>query len=239
VVNLSNPADGDGESTTWYASFRAFTSGYLSKRFNKRYCLNPEASLLLHTGNMTVPRQVTAVAKESGTTVVNLPFNTLLLVYSDEKRVPNSRVEVRGLQVWPVAEALCMVGPQFFTSHSTEAEIALAMVRDSSELLTTLLASEGMPTAAARLAGALRFAQRSDDADTIIGSFARAVVTLRPNNPFELVSPSLMPSRERSPYVLRLRSMWAAWREEVISIFPAASRLEVPLAKFVGEEMTQ
>ncbi|HEY3599280.1 MAG TPA: Fic family protein [Paraburkholderia sp.] len=231
----SNPAEGDGESTIWYASFWAFISGYLSKRFNKRYCLNPEASLLLHTGNTTVPRQVTAVAKESGTTVLNLPFNTSLLVYSDEQRVPKSRVEVRGLQVWPVAEALCMVRPQFFTNHPREAEIALAMVRDSSELLTTLLAGDGQPTAAARLAGALQFMQRPDDAERIVASFAQAGITLRPNSPFELDAPSLMPGRERSPYVLRLRSMWAAWREIVIDAFPDVPGIQIDVATYLDQ----
>ncbi len=215
-----NPADGDGDSTVWYASFWAFVSGYLGKRFGKRYCLNPEASLLLHTGNTTVPPQVTVVTKESGTTILKLPFGTSLLVYRDEKRVPKSRTEARGLQVWPVAEALCLVGPRFFASHPREAEIALAMVRDASELLTTLLAGKGLPTAAARLAGAMQFAQRDDDAQRIVKTFAQAGHSLKPNNPFELPEPSLRPGRERSPYVLRLRSMWAGWREEVVKRFP-------------------
>ncbi|MCX8521075.1 MAG: cell filamentation protein Fic, partial [Rhodoferax sp.] len=46
----ANPLDKAGDSTVWYASFWAFVSGYLAKRFGKRYCLNPETSLLLHTG---------------------------------------------------------------------------------------------------------------------------------------------------------------------------------------------
>ncbi len=35
----SNPKDGEGDSTAWYASFWSFLSGYLGKRFGKRYCL--------------------------------------------------------------------------------------------------------------------------------------------------------------------------------------------------------
>lgn len=45
----SNPKAGEGDSTIWYASFWPFLSGYLGKRFGKRYCLNVEASILLHT----------------------------------------------------------------------------------------------------------------------------------------------------------------------------------------------
>jgi hypothetical protein len=108
----SNPADREGESTIWYATYWAFIARYLSKRFDKRYCLNPEASLLLHTGNTTIPAQVVAVVKDGSSYSLKLPANTSMFVYPDEKRVPKSRVEVRGLQVWPVAEALCVVQPK-------------------------------------------------------------------------------------------------------------------------------
>lgn len=217
-----NPRDGAGDTTSWYATFWAFVSGYLGKRFGKRYCLNAEASLMLHTGNTTVPRQVTCVTVESGASTVNLPFNTSLLVYPEPRNVPRSREEVRGLQVWPVAEALCMTGPQFFVNNPREAEIALAMIRNASELLTTLLAGDMMVTSAARLAGAFQFMKRPDDADRIVKAFAQVKVNLKPVNPFKLPEPTLEPSRDRSPYVLRLRSMWAGWRQDVIDAFPPA-----------------
>lgn len=217
-----NPRDGAGYTTSWYATYWAFVSGYLSKRFGKRYCLNPEASLMLHTGSTTVPRQVTCVTSESGTSKVDLPFSTSLLIYPQPKNVPTSRVDVRGLQVWPVTEALCMTGPQFFVNTPREAEIALAMVRNASELLTTLLAGDMMVTAAARLAGAFQFIKRPDDADRIVKAFAQVRIKLKPVNPFKLAEPTLEPTRDRSPYVLRLRSMWAGWRQDVINAFPPA-----------------
>ena len=217
-----NPRDLPGDTTAWYASYWSFLSGYLIKRFGNRYCLNPEASLLLHTGSTTVPRQITVVAKDSGGQVVKLPFETSVLVYPDEKRVPKSRVDVRGLQAWPVSEALCLVGKQFFTSHPREAEIALAMVRDPSELLSMLLADNGMQAAASRLAGALEFVGRRDEAVALISTMKSAGVYVQAKNPFELEQPTLVPSRERSPYILRLRSMWGSWRQTVIDNFPAA-----------------
>ncbi|MES2950468.1 MAG: Fic family protein [Pseudomonadota bacterium] len=230
-----NPKDLPGDTTAWYASYWSFLSGYLTKRFGKRYCLNPEASLLLHTGNTTVPRQITVVTKQGGTQVVKLPFDTSVLVYQDEKRVPKSRIEVRGLQAWPVAEALCLVGPQFFTNHPRDAEIALAMVRDPSELLTTLLAGDGMPTAASRLAGAMAFVGRSQDAATIVTTMRSASIYTQAKNPFELDQPTLTPSRERSPYVLRLRSMWKEWRQTVVDHFPAAPGLVPDIDLYVHQ----
>lgn len=230
-----NPHDGAGDTTSWYATFWAFVSGYLGKRFGKRYCLNAEASLMLHTGNTTVPRQVTCVSVESGASTVNLPFNTSLLVYPDPKKVPRSRVEVRGLQVWPVTEALCMTGPQFFANNHREAEIALAMVRNASELLTTLLAGDMMVTSAARLAGAFQFMKRPDDADRIVKAFAQVRVNLKPVNPFKLPEPTLQPTRDRSPYVLRLRSMWAGWRQDVIDAFPKAPGLQGKAEEYLAQ----
>jgi hypothetical protein len=231
----SSPADGDGESTIWYATYWAFIARYLSKRFNKRYCLNPEASLLLHTGNTTIPGQVIAVAKDGGSTVLKLPSNTSLAVYPDENRVPNSRVEIRGLQVWPVAEALCMIGPQFFVNNAAEAEIALSLVRSATEVLTTLLADGGKQAPAARLAGAFEFMQRPLEAKRILDSFAAAGLPIKPVNPFEKEEPSLTPSRQRSPYVLRLQSMWARWREAVIEEFPEPPRIGQDAAAYLAE----
>lgn len=216
----SNPGDGDGESTSWYATYWAFISRYLGKRFAKRYCLNPEASLLLHTGNTTIPAQVVAVVKEGSSYYLNLPASKSVFVYGDENRVPKSRVGVRGLQVWPVAEALCLVGPQFFVNNASDAEIALMLVRNASEVLTTLLADDGKSAAAARLAGAFTFMNRPEETKRIVDSFAAAGRPIKPVNPFERQEPSLTPSRQRSPYVLRLRSMWARWRDAVIAAFP-------------------
>jgi hypothetical protein len=74
----SNPKDAQGDSTSWYASFWAFLSGYLRKRFGKRYCLNAEASLLLQTGGTVIPPQVTAVTQAVGETPCwALPFSHL------------------------------------------------------------------------------------------------------------------------------------------------------------------
>jgi len=232
---VGDPSARDGDSTAWYAAFWAFVSGYLGKRFGKRYCLNPEASLLLGTGSTTVPRTVVAVTLDGGTSVLSLPINTSLTMYPDQKRVPKSRTDERGLQIWPVAEALCRVQPQFFIAHPREAEIALALIRDPSELLVTLLSGDGMQAAAARLAGALQFARRPDEADRIVKAFDQAGYTIKPVNPFTQPEPTLIPSRERSPYVLRLRSMWASWRQTVIDNFPTPPGLGADAAGYLAQ----
>jgi Fic family protein len=79
-----------------------------------------------------------------------------------------------------------------------------------------------LPTAAARLAGALTFANRKDDGERIIKALSKAGHAITPKNPFELPEPTISQSREKSPYILRIRSMWATWREDVIQNFPKA-----------------
>ena len=54
---------------------------------------------------------------------------------------------MRGLQVWPVAESLCLAGPSLFINNPREAEIALATIRNATELLPKLLAGNKMVTA--------------------------------------------------------------------------------------------
>jgi len=218
----SNPSENIGDSTAWYANYWAFLSGYLNKRFSKRYCLNAEASLLLHTASTIVPKQITIISKNGGTSIVKLPFDTSLVIYQDENWGPKTRTEIRGLQTLSISEALCRVGPQFFINYPMEAQIALAMIRDPADLLTTLLRDNCLPTAASRLAGALSFTNRDEDAQRIVKALAKAGHSITSKNPFELSEPSISQSREKSPYVLRIRSMWAKWREDVIENFPKA-----------------
>lgn len=231
----SNPKDGQGDSTSWYASFWSFLSGYLDKRFGKRYCLNAEASVLLHTHCTIIPRQITVITKEGGTSTLKLPHDTSVLIYTDEKNVPSNRIEVNGLQVIPLPEVLCRLGPQFFKYNPREAEIALNLVRDPGDLLTILLAGEGLPSAAGRLAGALRFMGRNTDAERVIETMRRAKHIVRESNPFEISSPTLGNSRERSPYAMRIQSMWAGWRDDVLSVFPSAPGMPKQIESYLSE----
>ena len=231
----SNPRDNQGDSTSWYASFWAFLSGYMDKRFGKRYCLNTEASALLHTHCTVVPRQIAVIAKEGGTSTLSLPHDTSVLIYTDEKNVPRNRIEVNGLQLIPLPEVLCRLGPQFFKNNPREAEIALSLIRDPGDLLTILLAGDGMPAPAGRLAGALRFMGRGSDADRIVETMKRAKHNVRESNPFEIPTPTLGNSRERSPYAMRIQSMWAGWRDDVLSAFPSAPGLPKSPEPYLAE----
>jgi len=93
----ANPRDYEGDSTAWYANFWSFLSGYLTRRFKKRYCLNADASLILHTRSTRIPRQVTVITTEGGTSLLDLPYGNSVLIYPDKKKTHRHQTEVNGL----------------------------------------------------------------------------------------------------------------------------------------------
>ena len=152
----TRPSINDGSSTPWFDSYWTFVSAYLNDRFGEDYCLSSESSLQLHTGSTIIPSQLVAVVKAKGTQQLKLPFETSLLIYSDPKNFPANKSRLNNLWVMDLPATLCKVAPSFFKQNPSVAELALRMVRDSSDILRILLES-GSISAAARLAGAYRF----------------------------------------------------------------------------------
>src|SRR2546430_7064320 len=68
-----------GESTAWYAAFWAFCAAYLRERFGSDWCLSPEHSLSLYTGNRAVPPQLVVRSPRGGNKATALPYGTSLV----------------------------------------------------------------------------------------------------------------------------------------------------------------
>ncbi len=174
----TTPDDGD-DTATWHRYFWPFVAGYLNKRFGRDYCLSAESSLLLHTRSVEIPPQVTVMTIRGGTSIIALPANTSIKTYIDPKMATRSRVDVRGIQAYSVAQTLCRLGPLAFSRCAIEVNMALGLVREPRELLAVLLANEGMPVAAARIAQALAAVGRDQDARQIIATMRDANFTVR------------------------------------------------------------
>lgn len=219
---ITEPGIPDGTSTPWYASYWAFMRRYLNDRFEDGYCLSPEASIKIHTGSTVVPRQLVVLTTKKVAQNLTLPFDTSLLVYPDAKRFPENRSNRNGLWIMELPAALCRMQPASFKNNPTDAELALRMVRDASELLRILL--EGGNTAiAGRLAGAYKFLGEKEMSDRIITGMDAAGYRLRLTNPFERDAPALTSgTRVVSPYVSRIKALWGTMRGEVIDMFPKA-----------------
>lgn len=218
------PDDLEGESTAWYTCFWDFCASYLNERFGNNWCLSPEQSLQLHTGNRTVPHQLIVRAPKGGNKQTRLPFETALLdIRSNMPDVEDITI-LTGLRLFSVPAALVACTPAFFRQYPAEARSALAMLADASDVLTYLLEG-GHSTIAGRLAGACRNIGRGQMADDILSAMRAAGYGMREEDPFEKNSGLVIGSRKISPYVNRMRMLWEAMRDTVIESFPEAPGL--------------
>jgi len=220
----TRPDETTGESTAWYASFWQFCATYLQHLKGKDWCLSPEQSLSLHAENWTVPRQLLIRATKARNNVTALPHGTSLLVIRSSLPEENDIVEKDGLRLFSLPAALIACSPGYFRQNPTDLRAALSMVRDASEVLDRLLEG-GHSTIAGRLAGAFRNIGRDRIADDIVQTMRTAGYDVRENDPFETQIAVILPAREQSPYVNRIRLMWQEMRGSIIERFPAAPGL--------------
>ena len=217
----SQPDVAAGKSTAWYTSFWDFCSAYLNWRFGSDWCLSPDQSLLLLTGDRTVPHQLLVRSPKARNKVTELPYNTSLF---DSRGIMPAEVnieEAERLRLYSLPSALINCLPGFYKQNPTNARVALSMVTDASTILPLLLEG-GHSTIAGRLAGAFRNIGRDRIADEILKTMRAADYAVSENDPFDSKASTIVSTREKSPYVNRIRLMWHQMREEVIKIFPNA-----------------
>ena len=219
----------------WYSHFWQFVRRYLDERYGAGYCLNAEASLDLHVGTTTVPRQLVVMTREGGANTLQLPHDTSLQTYPDPANLPEQTATHNGIRVMPIHIALCRVTPQYFRSNPINAEIALNMVSET-ELSRALIAGRNT-RAAGRLMGAYQFLGNEARANRIKNDMQVSVSRISPVNPFESERP-LMGSLPRliSPQVGRLTALWKKMRPVVVELFPAPEKKIDESAYLAGME---
>lgn len=217
----SRPDETPGDSTAWYAAFWDFCAAYLTGRFGKAWCLSPEQSLSLHAGNRSVPVQLLVRTPRGANKPTALPHGTSLFDIRAAMPRESEIVEREHLRLYSVAAALVAAPGQFFRHASTDVRTAMATIKDASDVLSLLLAG-GHSTIAGRLAGAFRNAGRARIAEEIVKTMEAAGYTVRESDPFEDRRDIMVPAREESPYVNRMRLMWEAMRGPVLDVFPKA-----------------
>lgn len=216
----TRPDELAGESTAWYASFWAFCAGYLIERFGNDWCVGPEQSLALHTGDWTVPRQVLVRTPRGGNKPVPLPYETSIFDVRLELPPP-ADIEIRdGLRVFNMPAALIAASPTHFAAHPIVMRSALAAITDASDVLSRLLEG-GHSTVAGRLAGAFRNIGRGTIADNIIATMRAAGYKVNETDPFKALPPMAFALQETSPYVNRVRMTWDKMRADVLKNFRA------------------
>jgi hypothetical protein len=228
----SKPNEATGDSTAWYASFWDFCAAYLTDRFGKEWCLSPEQSLMLQGGNRAVPPQLIVRTPKGGNKPTTLPHGTSLFDVRNAMPKESEIVERDRLRLFSVPAALVAVSEDFFRRHPTDARAAMVTVKDASDILALLLEG-GHSVVAGRLAGAFRNGGQGRIADDIIRTMQAAGYTVRQADPLESKPQSLLPVRQESPYVNRIRLMWDAMRQPVVDAFPKPPGIPKDTAQYL------
>ena len=209
-----------GDSTAWYANFWDFLRIYLQHHYGTEYCLSAECSLDVHVGATTVPTQIIVMAPKGSGTPIQLPFNTSLLVYADPQRLPPIREIVRGLEVMPLAYALCKASPSYFQSSPHDAKIALQLLKDPSEILKVVVGNR-FKAAAGRIIGAYRAINDIEKAEALKIGFRELGMNVQESNPFLQEAATPGAQTYSSPYVARIHALWEEFRPIVLKRFPS------------------
>jgi hypothetical protein len=223
-----------GESTSWYANFWDFIKFYLNHHYGNGYCLSAECSIDLHLGAFITPKQIVVMAKGGSGKAIDLPYGTSLLVYSDPARLPEETVTLRGIQVMPLAYALCKVAPTFFSLRPREAEIAMQSIDDPADLLRVIV-EHHFKSSAARLVGAYRFLKNEQMAVSIKIGLEKVGILIQETNPFTHDYPLIGGRGFKSPYVSCIPAMWADFRPSIIELFPPTKGLPKNPKKYLNQ----
>lgn len=218
------PDEREGDSTSWYTSFWHFASVYFKERFGSDWCLSPEQSLLIHSGNYTIPKQLIVYSPKANNNKINLIHGTSF--FDIETPIPPKEeiVKINGVYLSSLPFALVAISANFFSRYPTDTRAALAMVKDSSDILAKLLHG-GHSVVAGRLVGAFRNIGRIRIAEEILAGMKSADYNVREIDPFAEKLPELLIQRENSPYVNRIKLMWREMRQIVIESFPKSTGL--------------
>ncbi|QMW16301.1 Fic family protein [Pseudoalteromonas sp. MT33b] len=223
-----------GDSTSWYTSFWDFCGAYLSERFDNAWCLSPEQSLSLHIGDRTVPQQLLVRSPKGNNKPTAFLHNTSIfdvrLNLPDVEYIKN----VAGLNVYSLASALVYCSANQFKNAPILMRTALSMVTDASDVLSVLLAGNHS-VIAGRLVGAFRNIGRDLIADNILKGMQAADLKVQEEDPFAENLQVSFGRRDVSPYVNRMRLMWAQMRESVIAHFPEQPHRTIDIETYMAE----
>jgi hypothetical protein len=208
-----------GESSPWYANFWDFVQYYLKETVGSDYCLSAENSIDVHIANPTIPKQLIVIVKKGGSNVINLPFNTSILIYPDANNFPPEKTTIRGIEAMTLPYALCKATPTYFQKNEINLRIALESVRDIQEFIR-VIAEYNFVRAGERIIGAYQALNEMEKAETIKDQLKIAGMNLKGTNPFEDIPTVSAVGTFRSVYQGRIKSLWDSYRSVIIQHFP-------------------
>ncbi len=212
--------ESSGSSTAWFSVYWPFVRQYMADRFGENgYCLSPQSSLDIYAGETTIPAQIIILTRDSSNTTVHLPHGVTVLLYQDNKAIPENLNSINGINLMPLPYSVVKAPPSYYQNKAQNIEIALSMIESVSDI-TRVLIDTGSIASAERIAGAYLEAGNSSASQTVIRDMKLAGFSVKPMNPFVRFVPSIGLKSFRSPYSPRIITMWNNFRGDVIKLFP-------------------
>ncbi|MEF2229598.1 MAG: Fic family protein [Pseudodesulfovibrio sp.] len=213
-----------GDTTPWFSCFWEFCRRYCESRFAKSWHLSTDQSLLIHSGDMSIPYQVVVHARKGQSNLLELPSDVKLidLPYPKKRKITQKDIDViSGLNVLKLPLALAIAPASFFKMYSTAAEVILGSIENASVVLPPLL-EEGRTIVAGRLAGAFRHMGRKEIAYEICEAMKDAGHSVHEDNPFEDKALARTWTKPESPVIGRMNTLWDKARTVVLEECPDA-----------------
>jgi hypothetical protein len=151
----SRPDERTGDSTSWYASYWEFCARYQDHKYGDDWCLSPDLSLQLNTGNWSVPIQLIVKSPKASNSPTRLPYDSSIFNLKGELPEKQLLTTNKGIRLYTLEASLIYCPVNLFTQNPIDTRTALAMIRSASELLPLLL-EKGHTVYAGRLAGHTR-----------------------------------------------------------------------------------
>ena len=191
---------------------RDFVAGYCTERFVDDWHARLEQSLLMHSGERSLPTQLQVCAIAAGNQSLNLPHGiSLFLCKAPRLLVSRPNGDAGGLRLVELESALVATGPAFFTPQLLAATIALWSLPEGSNLIRVPFKGPHS-VITGRLAGVLRAMGRPEIADKIVLTMRAASYTVAETSPFEQPVNTTPGGRPETPHVQRIRLLWAGKR---------------------------
>lgn len=228
------PDEKPGDSTSWYTSYWGFCGAYLLARFDNSWCLSPEQSISLHIGDRTVPQQLLVRSPKGNNKPTAFLHHTSIFDVRLNMPTAEHIENLGGLNVYSLAAALVYSSANQFQNAPIQMRTALSMVTDASDVLSVLLAGNHS-VIAGRLVGAFRNIGRDLIADNILKGMQAANLKVQEEDPFVEKVQVSFGRRDVSPYVNRMRLMWAQMRESIIAHFPEQPHQTIDIETYMAE----
>lgn len=227
LLDADHQAQNTGNSVLWQESYRAFLGQYLSSCFLMNYHLSPEDSLDIHTGVTTQSTGLVVYVDADTRRNQPLPGGIVLQTLKRPAKYFSCKpIVVQGLRILSLADALMLVGPNWFRKHPLEAELALSVV-DMQELARSAVTIANLQ-AAGRLIGAyhaMGVNNRADHLHNILMQSGFEQVQYEIKNPFQDAKLNFNQNNlPKSPYAGRIHAIWKNMRIQILNVFPPASK---------------